>query len=309
MKANPAASVKAQLLALAGGEDFQRTLTRYAAERLLFRLGASAVRERFALKGASLLAVWMPDPYRGTKDVDLLASGDPSDASIRALLEAICAVPCPKDGLVFDLTTLRLETIRPEEEYSGKRARFHALLGNTRIPVQLDLGFGDVVVPEPADITYPTLLSDLPAPELLAYPREAAVAEKFEAMVKLDVRNSRMKDFHDLWALARSFRFEGPMLQVAVEACFQRRGTPWAEEIPTPLTPGFYQRPELAARWAGYLAREAVLVPPPNRFEEIGEVIVAFLGPVRVSLVEQRAFERHWEPGGSWAAQVQEVGA
>ncbi len=241
MKANPAASVKARLLALAGGEDFQLTLTRYAAERLLYRLGASAVRERFALKGASLLAVWMPDPYRGTKDVDLLASGDPSDASIRALLESVCAVPCPEDGLVFDLSTLRLETIRPEEEYSGKRARFHALLGNTRIGVQLDLGFGDAVVPEPADITYPTLLNDLPAPELLAYPREAAVAEKFEAMVKLDVRNSRMKDFHDLWALASSFRFEGPVLQAAVAACFQRRGTPWAEEIPTPLTPGFYQ--------------------------------------------------------------------
>lgn len=309
MKANPAASVKARLLALAGGEDFQRTLTRYAAERLLYRLGASAVRERFALKGASLLTVWMPDPYRGTKDVDLLACGDPSDDALRGVLEAICAVPCPEDGLVFDLSTLRLETIRPEEEYSGKRTRFHGLLGNTRIGVQLDLGFGDAVVPEPADITYPTLLNDLPAPELLAYPREAAVAEKFEAMVKLDLRNSRMKDFHDLWALASTFRFEGPMLQAAVAACFQRRGTPWTDEIPTPLTPGFYQRPELAARWAGYLAREAVLVPPPNRFEEIGEVIVAFLGPVRESLVEQRAFERHWEPGGSWAAQVQEVGA
>ena len=309
MKANPAASVKARLLALAGGENFQRTLTRFAAERLLFRLGASAVRERFALKGASLLTVWMHDPYRGTKDVDLLASGDPSDASLRALLNSVCAVPCPEDGLVFDLRTLRLETIRPEEEYSGKRARFHALLGNTRIGVQLDLGFGDAVVPEPADITYPTLLNDLPAPELLAYPREAAVAEKFEAMVKLDVRNSRMKDFHDLWALASTFRFEGPVLQAAMAACFQRRGTPWTDEIPTPLTPGFYQRPEVAARWVGYLAREAVLVPPPNRFEEIGEVIVAFLGPVRESLVEQRAFERYWEPGGSWAAQVQEVGA
>ncbi|CAK6692818.1 nucleotidyl transferase AbiEii/AbiGii toxin family protein [Synechococcus sp. BA-124 BA4] len=302
MKANPAASVKARLLALAGGEDFQRTLTRYAAERWLFRLGASAVRERFALKGASLLTVWMPDPYRGTKDVDLLASGDPSDEGLRALLESVCTVPCPEDGLIFDLSSLRLETIRPEEEYSGKRARFHALLGTTRIRVQLDLGFGDAVVPEPADITYPTLLNDLPAPELLAYPREAAVAEKFEAMVKLDLSNSRMKDFHDLWALASTFRFEGPLLRAAVEACFQRRGTPWAEEIPTPLTPGFYQRPELAARWAGYLAREAVLVPPPNRFEEIGEVVVAFVGPVRKSLVEEGPFDRNWEPGGPWLA-------
>jgi hypothetical protein len=309
MKANPAASVRARLLALAGGEDFQRTLTRYAAERLLFRLGASAVRERFALKGASLLTVWMPDPYRATRDVDLLASCDPSDEGLREVLEAICAVPCPEDGLIFVLSSLRLVTIRPEEEYSGKRARFAALLGSTRIGVQLDLGFGDAVVPEPADITYPTLLSDLPAPHLLAYPREAAVAEKFEAMVKLDQRNSRMKDFHDLWALATSFHFEGPVLQAAVAACFQRRGTPWGQEIPTPLTPGFYRRPELAARWAGYLAREAVLVPPPNRFEEIGEVIQAFLGPLRDSVVEGSPFERLWQPGGPWVAQSQGVTA
>lgn len=306
MKANPAASVRERLLALAGGEDFQRTLTRYAAERLLYRLGASTVRERFALKGASLLTVWLPDPYRGTKDVDLLASGDPSDASIRALLDSICAVPCPEDALVFDLSALRLETIRPEEEYSGKRARFHALLGTTRIGVQLDLGFGDAVVPEPIGITYPTLLNDLPAPELLAYPREAAVAEKFEAMVKLDLRNSRMKDFHDLWALASTFRFEGVVLQAAVAPCFQRRGTPWSEEIPTPLTSAFYRRPELGARWAGYLAREAVLVPPPKRFEEIGEVVVALLGPVRESLLVGRPMEQHWEPRGPWAARIQE---
>ncbi|MCP9850838.1 nucleotidyl transferase AbiEii/AbiGii toxin family protein [Cyanobium sp. Morenito 9A2] len=307
MKGNPAASVKDRLLAKAGGEAFQRTLTRYAAERLLYRLGASAVRERFALKGASLLTVWLPDPYRGTKDVDLLASGDPSDASIRALLETVCAVPCPEDGVIFDLSTLRLETIRPEEEYSGKRARFRALLGNTRIGVQLDLGFGDAVVPEPADITYPTLLNDLPAPELLAYPREAAVAEKFEAMLKLDLRNSRMKDFHDLWALASSFSFEGQVLQAAVDACFKRRGTPWTEQIPTPLTPVFYQRPDLAARWAGYLAREAVLVPPPNRFEEIGEAILAFLGPVRESLVAGGPFDRGWPAGGPWWGLSEEV--
>jgi hypothetical protein len=294
--------VKGRLLAKAGGEAFQRTLARFAAERLLYRLGASAVRERFGLKGASLLTVWLADPYRGTKDVDLLASGDPNDESLRGVLEAICAVPCPEDGLVFDLSTLRLEAIRPEEEYSGKRARFQALLGNTRIGVQLDLGFGDAVVPEPNDITYPTLLNDLPAPELLAYPREAAVAEKFEAMVKLDVRNSRMKDFHDLWALASAFSFEEPVLRAAVSACFQRRGTPWTEEIPTPLTSGFYQRPELAARWASYLTREAVLVPPPNRFEEIGEVICAFLGPVRQSLLTGGTLDRQWQAGGPWLA-------
>jgi hypothetical protein len=209
MSPDTAASVRARLLnqAKKTGEDFEFTLTRFAVERLLFRLGASAARNRCILKGASLLAVWLPDPYRATRDVDVLAFGPADDAAIRSLVTEVCAVPCPEDGLAFDTSDLKIQTIRPEEEYSGTRASFRAFLGQARISVQLDIGVGDAVVVEPEEIVYPTLLPTLPAPRLRAYPRELTVAEKFEAMVKLGPRNSRMKDFHDLWALSGAFPY------------------------------------------------------------------------------------------------------
>jgi hypothetical protein len=151
-----AASVRARLLnqAKRSGEEFERTLARFGAERLLYRLGACPARDRCLLKGASLLAVWLPDPYRATRDVDVLASGATDDEAIQLLVAEICDVPCPEDGLRFDLSELTIETIRPEDEYSGKRARFRAFLGNARIAVQLDIGIGDAVVIPPEEIAY-----------------------------------------------------------------------------------------------------------------------------------------------------------
>jgi len=302
MSPDVAASVRARLLARAKAqrEEFERTLVRYAAERLLYRLGMSPARERCILKGASLLTVWMPDPYRATRDVDVLSFGSPDDVAIRALIEEICAEPCPEDGLRFDLSDMVVEEIRGPEEYPGKRARFVAFLGTARIRVRLDFGFGDALVAGPEEIEYPTMLTGLPAPRLRAYPREASVAEKFEAMVSLDTRNSRMKDFHDVWALSTGFAFGGPALQRAIAACFERRRTPWQAEVPRALTPAFYQTPEIEPRWRGYLAAGAVLVPPPAQFEVIGERIIRFLGPVRDSIVAGVSFTSAWEPGGPW---------
>ncbi|MCE5247104.1 MAG: nucleotidyl transferase AbiEii/AbiGii toxin family protein [Candidatus Polarisedimenticolia bacterium] len=306
MSADVAASVRARLFRQARGkrEEFERTLARFAAERLLYRLGVSAARNRCLLKGASLLAVWLPDPYRTTRDVDVLASGAADEAAIRSLVAEICAVPCPEDGLRFDLSELAVETIRPEEEYSGKRARFRAFLGGARIAVQLDVGVGDAVAVAPEEIAFPTMLPTLPAPMVRAYSREATVAEKFEAMVKLDTRNSRMKDFHDVWALAGAFAFDGATLQRAVSACFERRGTVWTDEEPRALTSSFYRTPELATRWRSYRAAGAVLKPPPERFEEVGERIIQFLGPVRRAVVGGggRMPAGRWPPGGPWLA-------
>jgi hypothetical protein len=303
MSPDIAASVRARLLHRAKdrGEEFELTLARFAAERLLFRLGASRVRNRCILKGAALLSVWLPDPYRATRDVDLLALGPSDDEAIRSLLAEVCAVPCPEDGLRFDLSGSTIEIIRPEEEYSGKRARFRALLGNARIGIQLDMGVGDAVALEPEEITYPRLLPALPAPRLIAYTRELTVAEKFEAMVKLDTRNSRMKDFHDLWALAGAFTFSGASLERAVAACFNRRRTPWGKVTPPVLTPAFYRMPEIEARWRSYLAAGAVLIPPPAQFEVIGKRIVRFLSPVRDSILAGEPFAAVWPPSGPWS--------
>ena len=180
-------------------------------------------------------------------------------------MEEICAVACPEDAIHFDLSELVVETIRAEEAHPGKRAHFRALLGKARIPVQLDIGVGDALAGEPEEIVYPTLLNSLPAPRLRAYPREASVAEKFEAMVSLDTQNSRMKDFHDIWALAGESAFDGPSLQKAVRTCFERRTTRWTAEAPRALTAAFYQMPEIETRWRHYLADGAVLAPVPRQ--------------------------------------------
>lgn len=302
MSPDVAASVRARLLNQAKNarEEFERTLVRYADERLLYRLGASAARERCVLKGASLLTAWMHDPYRATRDVDLLATGSPDAASIRGILDEICAVSCTADGLRFDLTDLLIEEIRTGQEYAGQRARFVAYLGAARIRIQVDFGYGDALVNGARELEYPTMLAGLPAPRVRAYPREATVAEKFHAMVTLDTRNSRMKDFHDVWALSGAFAFVGPDLRRAVSACFARRGTPWDAEIPRPLTPAFYQMPELQARWQGYLTAGAVLVAPPAQFDMIGERVIEFLGPLRSSIMSNDSFEQNWAPGGTW---------
>jgi predicted nucleotidyltransferase component of viral defense system len=309
MSRDVAASVRARLLVKAKEqrEEFERTLVRYAAERLLFRLGMSEARERCILKGASLLTVWMPDPYRATRDIDLLTFGSQDDAAIRTLVEGMCAVPCPEDGLRLDLSEMVVEEIRAEEEYSGKRARFLAFLGTARIRVQMDFGFGDSLGAAPEEIDYPTILTGLPAPRLRAYPQEVTVAEKFEAMVKLDTRNSRMKDFHDVWAISTLFTFTGPKLQHAIAACFDRRGTLWQPEVPRALTPAFYQLPEIETRWRSYLAAGAILVPPPARFDVIGERIISFLGPVRSSIVAKTSFEMDWPPAGPWVTTTGET--
>lgn len=179
MSPDIAASVRARLLnQKQPGEEFERTLARFAAERLLYRLGESTAGDRCILKGASLLVAWLRDPYRATRDVDVLLSGPADDGAIRSLVEDICAVECPEDGLRYDLSELMVEAIRPEEEYAGKRARFRAQLGSARIVVQLDLGVGDVLVSQPETIVYPTMLATLPPPRVRAYSREASIAEK-----------------------------------------------------------------------------------------------------------------------------------
>jgi len=302
MSPNVAASIKARLLKQAKekGEEFESFLVRYACERFLYRLGASALRERCILKGAGLFTLWMGDPYRATRDLDFLAFGSSDEASIRTTMETICAVPCPEDGLRIDLGSMLLSPIRAEEKYQGQRAVLRAYLGTARIRLQIDFGFGDAVTPGPEDAEYPTLLHELPAPRLRTYPRVVTVAEKFEAMVQLGRRNSRMKDFHDIWALSCQFAFDGRVLRKAVAVCFERRGTAWSPETPDVLGSEFYSDADLRARWDAYTRAGAFRTAPPASFESIGNCLQDFLGPVREHIVAGNRFEMHWVAGGPW---------
>ena len=293
-------SIRDRLLSRARerGADFQHFLDRYACERFLFRLGRSDLRERLVLKGASLLAVWMEEPYRSTRDVDLLAIGANNEDSIRDVMGAVCTVPCPEDGLEFHLDTLSVRPIRDGQVYGGQRARLRALLGSAHATVQVDFGFGDAVTPEQAII--PTLLDDMPAPGLLVYPMASVIAEKFEAMVSLGVRNTRMKDFYDIWALSESFDFDGSVLQAAVVECFERRRTAWTQEVPAPLTPEFYSDTDRQRLWRAFGSSGALLKPPPAAFEDIGLRMTIILGPVRACILRGDLIDMRWQAGVSW---------
>jgi hypothetical protein len=238
---NVAASVAARLLdqARRTGDDYQTLLTTYAFERFLYRLGTSELRERFVLKGAMLMRLWSDQPYRATRDLDLLRQGDGSYDAIRSDLRKICAVAVEPDRVVFDGDAIRIEAIRAEDEYAGTRATFLARCSSARLPLQVDMGLGDSVWPRPQRCIYPTLL-DFAAPEVLAYPREAVVAEKPEALVVLGDRNSRIKDFFDLHYLASRFAFDRTTLGEAVRRTFARRATPIPAHPPIGLTPEYW---------------------------------------------------------------------
>lgn len=300
MSPNVAASIKARLLTRAKGEVFELFLVRFACERFLYRLGVSELRDRFILKGAGLLSLWMKEPYRATRDLDLLAFGSSDESSVRTAMETICRIPCPEDGLTFDLVSLTVSPIRDNQKYPGQRAVLNAHLGKARIRLQVDFGFGDVVTPGPEEARLPSLIDRIPVPRVLAYPLVATIAEKLESMVHLGRRNSRMKDFHDIWALSDSFAFEGITLRNAIAKCFERRSTPWTTAVPDALGTAFFADTDLQARWRAYHRSGDFRILPPENFEIIGERVRDFLGPVLDSMISEFAFEKRWPAGGPW---------
>lgn len=299
-KTDLAASVAARLLnrARQTGDDYQTLLTGYCLERFLYRLGASDRRDRFVLKGAMLLRIWSDRPYRATLDLDLLRRGDGAFEAVRDDLRAIVTTPAPPDAVDFDGERIRIEPIRPEDEYAGTRATLPARCGKARLTLQIDMGLADAVWPAPQSCTYPTLL-DFPAPELLAYPREAVVAEKLEAMVVLGDRNSRIKDFFDLHYLASHFEFDRATLAEAVRRTFERRGTPIPEQQPIALSSEYWDNPSRPVQVRAFAQRARIAVPE-DFADKCARTLDAFLSPVLEDLRGGRAPAGTWRSGGPW---------
>ncbi|WP_372502331.1 nucleotidyl transferase AbiEii/AbiGii toxin family protein [Tistrella mobilis] len=297
---NVGASVRARLTRRASErkENVQLALTRFAIERLLYRLSLSPHRDQFVLKGAMLFSLWAPTPYRATGDLDLLGYGDAAPERIAAVFREICGIDVEDDGVVFKPETLRAEPARAEDEYSGVRVTMTAEIAGARLPIQIDIGFGDAVTPAVQEIDYPSLL-DMPAPRLRAYPPETVVAEKYQALVALGMLNSRMKDFFDLWAISETFSFEGPILAQAVAATFDRRRTTIPTDTPIALTPAFAEDAAKQAQWQGFLRRTAIAMVPGS-FAELQGKVASFVLPPTHALVAGKAFERKWDTGGPW---------
>lgn len=258
---NVGASVRQRLLNLAHarGQPMELLLTRYALERLLYRLSVSPHRERFVLKGAMLLATWFDEPHRATRDVDLLGFGDAAEDALLGTFREIMAVEVD-DGVSFDLNGLRIEAIREEVEYGGSRIRTTAALAGARIPITVDIGFGDAVEPGVEDIDLPVLL-DMPSPHLRAYPPETVIAEKFHAMVVLGRANSRMKDYYDVWMLTSAFDIEHERLRRAIVATFSRRSTVIPAVVPDGLSDAFAADAGKQRQWDAFARNLSGKIP------------------------------------------------
>ncbi len=303
---NVVASVHARLRqARKPGDDFNLILQRYVAERFLYRLGASEVADRFVLKGASMFLVWSGDIFRGTQDVDLLGTDPTMAEAVGRVLGLICRVPCPEDGVSFDPSHIRIGEI-PVEGKRALRCKLVGRLGNIRLPLQVDIGFGDVVTPDAERAEYPTLL-DHPRPVLWMYPRETLIAEKFSAMVSLAERNSRTKDVWDIAALAQDFSFDGPTLRLAVRRTMMLRGAISGDEVPG-LQAAYYLDAERQGHWQRFLDRVDVYGYRPDNLAEAGRVVRSFLGPVWDSVVHDVAFDMDWPAGGPWKSRSTGVG-
>ena len=299
---NLAASVRQRLFNLAQErrEDFGLVLTRYGLERFLYRLAQSQYREQFILKGALLFELWTHRPYRPTRDLDLGGQGENSIARIKRLFTEIMSQAVEDDGLVFDPKSLRVARIKEEQEYEGLRVNLVARLERAKISMQVDIGFGDVIVPPPKEIQYPVLLK-FPSPRLRAYPREAVVAEKLEALVKLGMTNTRMKDFYDLWRLSQDFDFDGTLLTEAIRSTFKRRGTEVPAGIPLALMDEFSRDAQKAKQWQAFLKKSG-LEQDHATLQAVAADLARFLiAPLQAARTAE-PFSMNWLRGASWSS-------
>lgn len=300
-KTRMAKSVHARLLnkARESGRPFMELLQYYGMEKFLLRMSQSDYAEEFILKGALLLRSTGISEIRPTRDIDLSRETDQSIEQLEKMAKDCCQVEVKEDGLIFEPDTVAGEEIREDQAYKGVRIKFLGKLGNARIPMQIDIGFGDVVSPSPLWVEYPVLL-DGDSPELLAYTLESAIAEKYQAMVYLDMANSRMKDFYDIWYLMHNQNFDGSALQKAIELTFQRRKTKLPNEPPTALTEAFYSDDGKITQWKAFKRKAGLTEDVSQTLEEVVKDIFGFIWPLNESLNKEEEFDSIWHPQKGW---------
>jgi predicted nucleotidyltransferase component of viral defense system len=296
---NIAASVHQRLLnkAKESSRPFNELLQYFAIERFIYRLSKSPHADKFILKGALMFSAWCGPASRPTMDIDLLGTIDNRLEVISAAMKDACLMDVEADGISFNAETLETVRITEDAEYEGVRVRVYGSLGNARVSIQIDIGFGDVIVPNASTVSYPAIL-DFPAPELKGYTMESTIAEKFQAMVKLGVLNSRMKDFYDIWVLSRTFDFQGKILAEAVEKTFEKRNTPVTLDAAL-FDPSFGKDSDKNIQWQGFI-RKTKLINAPESFAEVIDAVKRFLEPLAASIVERRTFNSNWIAPGPW---------
>jgi len=277
-------SILARLLneAKRTGETYNTVLARYVGFRLLYRLTQSRHADGFLLKGATMFLFWLGEMHRPTKDFDLL--GTSADANeLRSIFTEIANIACEQDGVIFDPDSIVAEAIREEQSYGGVRVTLLGYIGKARIPLQIDIGFGDAVTPEPNEVELPGMIRDVPGAKMKCYNMETSFAEKLEAMARLGLANSRMKDFFDLSKLVRDTDLSHETLGRAIQATFKRRGSELPLEIPVALTETFWGDPIVAVRWRAFV-RKNEIVSPLDDLSATCQVIADTVGPILAAL-------------------------
>ena len=294
---NVPASIHQRLLNIAKetGRPFNELLQYFAMERFLFRLSRSTHAPSFVLKGALLFRVWDTPDSRATRDIDFLAYVDNSPENIASIISEICTITDVDAGLSFDAESVTSQRIKEDADYEGVRVRFRGQLGNARIQMQVDVGFGDLIHPGAIQVEYPSLL-DLATPLLRSYTPETVIAEKSQAMVHLGSLNSRMKDFYDIWRMSRQFDFQGGTLQEAMQRTFNYRDTEFVAF--EDLTQELLESKDIKMQWLAF--RRKVPVEAPDSFADIIEAISNFLAPVFATTIGGQTFEKCWKAPGPW---------
>jgi hypothetical protein len=267
-------------------------------ERLLFRISQSEHKMTFILKGALLFELWTEETHRPTRDADFLPIGSSDPRRFEALFKEICVLPVVDDGLTFDPSTVTARQIKEGADYQGVQVTFIGYLEKARIPMQLDIGFGDAVTPPAVETAFPTIL-DGPAAILLTYPRETVVAEKFEAMVKLGITNTRMKDFHDLYSLSLLFSFEGQVLSEAIIRTFERRKTRLPSALPIAFTAEFFDHESTQRQWAAFNRKNRLYIEAIPLKTVVGQT-EEFVMPLVLGVTTDGQWKRAWVAGGPW---------
>jgi len=297
---NIEASVKAQLQnkAKETNRPFSEVLQYFGMERFLYRVSQSKYADKFILKGALMFIVWHVPERRTTLDIDFLAQYDNQVASIEKMIKDVCKIDVVSDGLIFDPKNVKGQRIKEDADYEGIRVKFLGLLERSRIPMQIDMGFGDSIYPKPKIIEYPVIL-DFPKPKLKGYPAESVVSEKFEAMVKLGILNSRMKDFYDIWLVMRQFDFDGVQLLEALKRTFKNRKTSLPQRSPLFAEEIYDEKSDRQTLWKAFLKKGDVK-HVPEKLNTIAREIEKFLVKPLVAINKGIGFNEKWKTPGLW---------
>ncbi len=297
---NIEASVKAQLQNKAKEIDrpFAEVLQYYGIERFLYRLSKSKYADRFIIKGALLFIVWQIPQRRTTLDIDFLARFDNQVTIIETVIKNVCNIAVEPDGLKFDSQTIAGRKIKEDADYEGVRVKFTGFLDRAQIPMQIDVGFGDIVYPKIKAIDYPIIL-DFPKPYLRGYPQESVISEKFEAMIKLGLLNSRMKDFYDIWLMLRQFEFKGANLVEAIKKTFKHRKTDIPYNKPLFADEIYDVKSDRQTLWRTFL-KKGDIQHAPDTLSVTAKEIENFLVEPIIAINEKVKFDKTWKSPRGW---------